>query len=88
MTSQFPSYYRYRFPPEIIGHAVWLYHRFCLALLHESQLARTMPTDRTLTCRCHTTLAGRGRSSDSGSRNRGWPHSPARLDSGLEGHLL
>ena len=25
------SYTRYRFPPEIIGHAVWLYHRFCLS---------------------------------------------------------
>ena len=24
-------YARYRFPPEIIGHAVWLYHRFCLS---------------------------------------------------------
>ena len=21
----------YRFPPEIISHAVWLYHRFCLS---------------------------------------------------------
>ncbi len=30
MTSQVPSYYGYRFPPEIISHAVWLYHRFCL----------------------------------------------------------
>ncbi len=26
MTSQ-----PYRFPPEIISHAVWLYHRFCLS---------------------------------------------------------
>jgi hypothetical protein len=24
------SYHCYRFPPEIISHAVWLYHRFCL----------------------------------------------------------
>jgi len=23
-----PSYTRHRFPPEIIGHAVWLYFRF------------------------------------------------------------
>ena len=35
-----------------------------VALLHESSLARTMPTDRILTCRCDTTLVGRGRSSD------------------------
>ena len=26
-----PSYHRHRFPPEIISHAVWLYHRFCLS---------------------------------------------------------
>ena len=31
MTSQAPSYHGYRFPPEIISHAVWLYHRFCLS---------------------------------------------------------
>ena len=31
MTSQPPSYHGYRFPPEIIGHAVWLYHRFGLS---------------------------------------------------------
>ena len=31
MTSQAPSYHGYRFPPEIISHAVWLYHRSCLS---------------------------------------------------------
>ncbi len=31
MTSQLPSYHGYRFPPEIISHAVWLYHRFGLS---------------------------------------------------------
>ena len=35
-----------------------------VALLHESSLARTMPTDRILTCRCGMTLVGRGRSYD------------------------
>jgi len=30
MMSQPPSYRGYRFPPEIISHAVWLYHRFGL----------------------------------------------------------
>jgi putative transposase len=29
--SNTPSYHGYRFPPEIISHAVWLYHRFCLS---------------------------------------------------------
>lgn len=31
MTSQAPNYHGYRFPPEIISHAVWLHHRFCLS---------------------------------------------------------
>ena len=31
MTSQTPNYHGYRFPPGIISHAVWLYHRFCLS---------------------------------------------------------
>jgi len=31
MTSQVPSYYGYRFPPEIISHAIWLYYRFGLS---------------------------------------------------------
>ena len=31
MPSQPPSYHGYKFPPEIISHAVWLYHRFCLS---------------------------------------------------------
>src|ERR1700730_8508345 len=31
MTSHAVSYHGYRFPPEIISHAVWLYHRFCLS---------------------------------------------------------
>jgi len=31
MASPSPSYRGYRFPPEIISHAVWLYHRFCLS---------------------------------------------------------
>ena len=32
MMSQPPSYRGYRFPPEIISHAVWLYHCFGLSL--------------------------------------------------------
>ena len=31
MMSQPPSYRGYRFPPEIISHAVWIYHRFGLS---------------------------------------------------------
>ena len=31
MTSKVPSYHGYRFSPEIISHAVWLYHRFGLS---------------------------------------------------------
>ena len=32
MTPHFPSYAGYRFPAEVIGHAVWLYFRFPLSL--------------------------------------------------------
>ena len=31
MNSQSPNYHGYRFPPDIISHAVWLYHRFGLS---------------------------------------------------------
>ncbi len=31
MSSHPPSYRGYRFPPELISHAVWLYHRFGLS---------------------------------------------------------
>ena len=31
MRSDTPSYHGYRFPPEIISHAVGLYHRFCVS---------------------------------------------------------
>ena len=31
MRSQPARYHGYRFPPDIISHAVWLYYRFCLS---------------------------------------------------------
>ncbi len=31
MNSHTPTYHGYRFPPAIISHAVWLYHRFSLS---------------------------------------------------------
>jgi putative transposase len=31
MKNNTPNYSGYRFPPEIISRAVWLYHRFCLS---------------------------------------------------------
>jgi putative transposase len=31
MSAKTPSYRGYRFPSEIISHAVWLYYRFCLS---------------------------------------------------------
>jgi putative transposase len=33
-----PSYKRHRFPSEIISHAVWLYHRFCLSFREVEEL--------------------------------------------------
>jgi len=32
------SYQRHRFPAEIISHAVWLYHRFCLSFREVEEL--------------------------------------------------
>ena len=32
MTGSAPRYHGYRFPSEIISHAVWLCHRFCLSV--------------------------------------------------------
>ena len=31
-------YRGYRFPPEIIGHGVWMYHRFCLSFRDVEEL--------------------------------------------------
>jgi transposase-like protein len=31
MPSPVLSYLRHRFPPDIISHAVWVYHRYCLS---------------------------------------------------------
>ncbi len=33
-----PSYKRHRFSSEIISHAVWLYHRFCLSFREVEEL--------------------------------------------------
>ena len=52
MTSRPPSYRGYRFPPDIISHAVWLYHRFGLSfrdvedLLAERGITATYETIR------------------------------------------
>jgi len=40
MTNRQPSYHGYHFPSEIISHAVWLYHRFCLSFREVEDLAR------------------------------------------------
>ena len=32
MKSPRSRYYGHRFPPEVIGYAVWVYHRFCMSL--------------------------------------------------------
>jgi len=38
MNTRNPDYRGYRFPPEIIAHAVWLYHRFCLSFRDVEEL--------------------------------------------------
>jgi putative transposase len=32
------SYKRHRFSPEVIAHALWLYHRFPLSLRHVEEM--------------------------------------------------
>jgi len=52
MNTKTNRYHRYRSPPEIISHAVWLYHRFCLSfrdieeLLSERGIVVTYETVR------------------------------------------
>jgi putative transposase len=38
MSTQTLEYHGYRFPPEIISYAVWLYHRFCLSFRDVEEL--------------------------------------------------
>jgi putative transposase len=38
MGTQLSQYRGYRFPPEIISYAVWLYHRFCLSFRDVEEL--------------------------------------------------
>jgi transposase-like protein len=38
MADRAASYHGYRFPPEIISHAVWLYHRFCVSFCDTDDL--------------------------------------------------
>jgi len=38
MNAKTPSYRGFRFPSEIISHAIWLYHRFCLSVREEEEL--------------------------------------------------
>ena len=38
MNNDAPSYHGYRFTPEIISHAIWLYHRFCLSFRDVEEL--------------------------------------------------
>ena len=57
MMSPAASYRGYRFPPEIISHAIWLYHRFCLSFRDaEDLLAQRGITVTYETIRhwCHT----------------------------------
>ena len=38
MSIQSSHYHGYRFPPETIAYAVWLYHRFCLSFRDVEEL--------------------------------------------------
>ena len=38
MSAHAPNDYGYRFPPEIISHAVWLHHRVCVSFREAEDL--------------------------------------------------
>ena len=68
MTSHLPSYHGYRFPPDIISHAVWLYHRFGLSFRDVEDLRSGRPGSL-LTLAPH-------RSGRAGCRDRSWARAP------------
>ncbi len=51
MNTKTPRYHGYRFPPEIISHAVWLYYRFCLSfrVVEDLSLLRMHPLEDSAT---------------------------------------
>jgi transposase-like protein len=50
-------FHRHRFPPEIIAHAVWLYHRFALSFRDVEELLFAKASSRG--CRSLTARTGR-----------------------------
>jgi putative transposase len=73
MTSQSPSYHGYRFPSEIISHAVWLYNRFCLSFRDvEDLLAQRGFTVSYETIRHWCQTFGSSTSGDCGANEVGW----------------
>ena len=80
MTIHPPSYRGYRFPPVIISHAVWLYHRFSLSFrdvedwLASRGVSVTYEALRKLCRRFGPEYAGRLR------RRRGWLGDTWHLD--------
>ena len=86
MRTRTPSYHRYRFPPEIISHAVWLYHRFSLSfrdvedLLAQRGVAVTYETNtasaigrRELVVGVHRRVGGKLRRSVEAERSENAP---------------
>ncbi len=58
MDNRTPSYRGHRFPAEIICHAVWLYHRFCLSFRDVEDLL----AERGITVSYETIVSGAGSS--------------------------
>ena len=62
MRSQSASYHGYRFLPDIISHAVWLYYRFCLSfrdgIVKLSRIRLTDPQDDGLESRREPGMLG------------------------------
>jgi len=52
MSNDRQRYHRHRFPPEIISHAVWLYHRFGLSLRDVEELLGITVSYEAIRCWC------------------------------------
>jgi hypothetical protein len=55
MKSARSRYQGHRFPPEVIGHAVWVYHRFCLSFRDVEDLL----AERGINCFLRNKMSGK-----------------------------
>jgi hypothetical protein len=80
MPNEVVRYPRYRFPPAIISHAVWLYYRFTLSFRDVEDLLAHAISNTSATAIC---IASKGRSARTRCGARGFPPPAGRRVSGF-----